>query len=89
MGAVTARSVDGKGRVTLGKEFANRHVIVSKLGEGVLQVVLAEVVPAREAWLYKNPEALASVLRGLQERGFAEAPDLAADADWLGDEDDA
>jgi len=89
MNAVTTKTVDSKGRVALGKDFANRHVIVNVLGKGVLQIVLAEVVPAREAWLYKNPEALLSVLKGLQEPGFAESPDLDAGNDWLGDEDDA
>lgn len=28
-----------------------------------------EVVPAKERWLYNNPEALASVKRGLKQSG--------------------
>lgn len=89
MDTVVTKSVDGKGRLTLGKEFANRHVIINEISEGILQVILAEVVPAREAWLYKNPQALLSVLKGLQESGFAESPDLDADNDWMGDGGDA
>jgi ABC-type nitrate/sulfonate/bicarbonate transport system substrate-binding protein len=64
------RIADGKGRVVLGKRFANRAVIV-------------KVVPEREAWLYKNPKALESVLRGLaQVRAghYTAGPNLEADA---------
>jgi ABC-type nitrate/sulfonate/bicarbonate transport system substrate-binding protein len=64
------RTADSKGRVVLGKRFANRTVIV-------------KVVPEREAWLYKNPKALKSVLRGLAEARaghFTAGPDLEADA---------
>ncbi len=84
MTAATTRMVDERGRVTLGKEFADRLVIVRRVGDGVLQVVLAEAVPARESWLYKNPEALEAVLDGLEQAKSGRTgsgPDLdAADA---------
>ena len=50
---------DSKGRVTLGGHFANRAVIVEQRGEDEVVVVLARVIPEREAWLYENPKALA------------------------------
>jgi hypothetical protein len=75
------KMVDGKGRVTLGKEFAGRLVIVTEVGAGTLQITRAEAVPERESWLYKNPEALRMVLEGTQQaRGgqLADGPDLKA-----------
>jgi hypothetical protein len=82
--AVVTKPVDGKGRLTLGKEFANRLVIVRELPDGALEVIPAAVIPANEAWLFKNRKAFESLMRGLEQtaRGeFAESPDLEADAE--------
>ena len=81
MGTTSTRTVDARGRLTLGAEFAGHQVIVQKVDEGELRIIQAETVPAREAWLYKNPEALASVMQGLAEARAGEtakAPDLDA-----------
>ncbi len=76
----TTKNVDSKGRVTLPPEFASALVIVKRLGKGLVQIVLAEAVPAPEAWLYKNPEALAMVMEGLEDAKagrLSDGPDLA------------
>ncbi|MSP98810.1 MAG: hypothetical protein EXR29_16645 [Betaproteobacteria bacterium] len=61
------KSADSKGRVTLGGHFANRAVIVEHRSEDEVIVRLARVIPEREVWLYKNPAALTSVRRGLDQ----------------------
>ena len=61
------KSTDSKGRVTLGGHFANRAVIVEHRSDDEVVVRLARVIPEREAWLYENPKALASVRRGLDQ----------------------
>ena len=61
------KSTDAKGRVALGGHFANRAVIVEHRSEDEVVVRLARVIPEREAWLYENPKALASVRRGLDQ----------------------
>lgn len=61
------KNTDSKGRVTLGGHFANRAVIVEHRGDDEVIVRLARVIPEREAWLYENPKALASVRRGLEQ----------------------
>jgi hypothetical protein len=61
------KSTDSKGRVTLGGHFANRAVIVEHRSDDEVIVRLARVIPEREAWLYENPKALASVRRGLDQ----------------------
>lgn len=63
---VTSRDVDAKGRITLGAAFANRTMIVEERGDEIV-LKLARVIPEREAWLYENDEALASVRRGLAQ----------------------
>jgi hypothetical protein len=81
--ATLTKSVDSKGRLTLGGSFANQTVLVESHGGGEVLVRLARVVPAREAWLYENKVALGSVRRGLKqaaERQFAKGPDLEAAA---------
>lgn len=73
------RTVDSRGRLTLGSAFADKTVIIHELAGQVLQIVPAEVVPAREAWLYKNGAAIGAVMQGLDEAKagtFAEPPDL-------------
>ena len=78
---MTTKTVDGRGRITLGPRYANRLVIVREHEDGALEIIPAEAVPAREAWLYKNAKALEAVRVGLEEARagrFAKAPDLKA-----------
>ena len=78
------KNADSKGRVTLGDHFANRAVIVERRSEDEVVIRLARVIPEREAWLYENPEALASVRRGLDQARKGEVaknpPDMKAPA---------
>jgi hypothetical protein len=86
--AMTIKTVDARGRLTLGPRYANRLVIVREREDGAVEIIPAEAVPAREAWLYKNPKALEAVRAGVGEARagrFAEAPDLKA---GLGDAED-
>ena len=77
--AAQTRNTDSKGRLTLGEAFANRMVIVEERGDEIV-LHLARAIPEREAWLYDNPTALASVRRGLKQarsRELSKGPDLA------------
>ena len=51
------KTVDSRGRINLGKEFANKTCFFEKIGETEIRLELAAVIPERELWLYKNPEA--------------------------------
>ncbi|NDC24645.1 MAG: hypothetical protein EBZ49_11045 [Proteobacteria bacterium] len=62
-----AKKLDSKGRLVLGPEYANATVLVEEVGEGEFRVQTAAVVPVREAWLFKNTEALNLVQKGLEE----------------------
>lgn len=81
---MTTKTIDSKGRLTLGERFANRTVIVEEIDETEVRITLARVVPERELWLHENREAAAAVHRGLADaragRLTTAAPDLAADA---------
>ena len=76
------KNADSKGRVTVGDRFANRAVIVEQRSEDKVVVRLARVIPEREAWLYENLEASASVRRGLDQARKGEVaknpPDMKA-----------
>lgn len=76
------KSADSKGRVALGGEFANRHVIIERISPTECIVKLARVIPESEAWLYENAAAIKSVRAGLaqaRDGNFTDGPDLAAD----------
>lgn len=62
-----AKKLDSKGRLVLGPAYANATVLVEEVREGEFRVQTAAVVPMREAWLYKNNEALELVQKGLEE----------------------
>ena len=73
----TSKTIDAKGRITLGPKYANRHVIIEQVDETELRIHLARVIPEREAWLLDNAAARASVVRGIEQarkQTFAEAP---------------
>ncbi len=58
---------DAKGRITLGKLAKGvSSYRVHMDGEKIVLDPYAEI-PMRERWLFKNPEALASVRRGLED----------------------
>jgi hypothetical protein len=60
---------DAKKRVVLPKaqvrEGITYHIYTNSLGQIVLDPQVS--IPASEAWLFKNPEAIASVRRGLND----------------------
>jgi hypothetical protein len=59
---------DAKKRLSLGEAlggFTAYNIYRNTLGQIILDPVRA--IPASEMWLYENPQALASVKRGLRE----------------------
>ncbi len=78
------RTTDDKGRVTLGKGFANRTVIIRENDPTEVVVTIVRTIPEREAWLFENREAKGLVATGLGQaraRQFSDSPpDLDADA---------
>jgi hypothetical protein len=82
---------DAKGRVLLGTRVAKQPVQVEERGPGEWTIRLVEVVPIKEAWLFKNPEALRRVQQGVQQaqkREFATDPRKGLDSAWLTDVDE-
>ena len=81
---MTTKTVDARGRIALGPRYANRLGIVREHKDGALEIIPAEAIPAREAWLFKNAEARKAVRAGIEEARsgkFAEPPDLEAGED--------
>ncbi len=78
------KTTDDKGRVTLGKRFANRTVVIRENDPTEVVVTIVRTIPEREAWLFENPVAKELVARGLRQaraRQFSDSPpDLDADA---------
>jgi hypothetical protein len=74
------KTIDGKGRLTLGREFAGRTVQVERDKDAVV-IKFYRVVPDHEAWLWENQTAKGMVDRGLRqarEGELSDGPDLAA-----------
>jgi hypothetical protein len=78
-----ARQVDSKGRIALDRTYAGSTMLVERRDDGTIVLRPAVTVPAPEAWLWKNADALAAVRSGIEEARegrHAESPDLAAAA---------
>ncbi len=74
---MTTKLVDSKGRLALGSQYAGCMMIV--IDDDPNQIILkpAVAVPANEAWIYKNQQALDLVRKGLEEaraREFSTSP---------------
>lgn len=86
------KTIDGKGRLTLGREFAGRTVQVER-DRDELVIKFCRIVPDREAWLWENESAKGMVDRGIAQANRGElddGPDLSAAfafADGLPDEE--
>ncbi len=83
---------DSRGRVNLGKEFANKAFLIEKTGETEMKLELAAVIPEREMWFHRNPEARATVLGAIERLRagqFAEIPpDVDAEEPWMEESED-
>ena len=80
---------DSKGRITLGKltkEFSGYTLKESADGTILLEPLVE--LPAREAWLFRNKEALASVQKGLKESAQAKTKSLGSFAKYTKENDD-
>ena len=58
---------DDKGRVMLGRDFSGKNYRVSKSANGEILLIPVVVIPERDMWLYKNPQALGMFHQGLAE----------------------
>ena len=77
------RTIDNNGRLTIGRQYANRTVVIKQLNESEFLVTLARVIPEHEAWLFRNEKAQKLVAKGLTEaregRFSSSPPDLDED----------
>ncbi|RYG42026.1 hypothetical protein EON79_19700 [bacterium] len=62
-------TVDGSGRINLGKTRAGTLYDVAYEPDGRVVLTPMVAIPEREAWLYKNLDAMALVDQGLSELG--------------------
>ncbi len=81
------RKPDAQGRIVIGKEHANDTYAVEKLSNGDILLRPVVVIPKREAWLFNNPAALASVRRGLAQSAKGETHYLGSFAEYADDEE--
>lgn len=80
---------DAKGRITLGKlaeGVSSFHVSRDKDHRIILEPY-AEI-PAREHWLFQNPQALAKVREGIAQAARGELHELGGFAHYAQDADD-
>ncbi|MCS5707982.1 hypothetical protein CC99x_003600 [Candidatus Berkiella cookevillensis] len=79
-------TTDASGRLCLGKEFANKMFSLN-VKEGNIELIPVQVIPEKEAWLYKNQDALTAVRQGLEQakqgKGQPLSFNLEEDEAWL------
>ena len=91
MDAPTTCHADKEARVTLPLGFADHLVIIEQIDESEVRIKKAQAIPEGEAWLWRNPSALAVVQQGIEQarRGeFVPGPDLDADAARFGNDEE-
>ncbi len=80
-----AKKIDSKGRLLLSEELAGTTVLVEKRSNGEYVIKPAVIIPANEKWLFRNEEALGSVMLGLKqarEGRFVEKPSFSKKKSW-------
>lgn len=74
--APAVKVVGANGQITLGKQYAGRHVLVEQTEPGVWVVRTATVIPDNERWLHRS--AAAADLQAAMAWSVSHAP---SDAD--------
>jgi hypothetical protein len=62
------KTIGSSGQISLGKEYAGRHVLIDEIERGVWMVKLGDFVPESERWLHE-PSVSRSLDRAI---GWAE-----------------
>ena len=78
---MTIKTADSKGRIALGKTFANSTVLIERVSSNEYRVIRARVIPEDEAWLWENDKALGMVMRGLRQAEQGELVETPPDLD--------
>ena len=76
-------TLDSQNRVTLGKllKGISTRLFDAQIVKGKIVLEPMEAIPEKEAWLYKNPKALQSVLNGLKDAKEGKIKELNLDED--------
>ncbi len=82
----TVRQPDEAGRIIIGRQYRGKRFAIQPQLNGDILLSPVVIRHEREAWLYENPEAMASVLRGLEQSGRGEGVDLGSFAQYADDE---
>lgn len=80
---------DMKGRVSLAKFLGSGLPVdleVSVEADGTIILTPLVTIPARELWLYKNPEALKSLRKGIEQAGTGKVKSRGSFAKYVEDE---
>ena len=49
------KTIGTSGQISLGKEYAGRHVIIEEIEEGVWLIKTASIIPDSEMWMHEEP----------------------------------
>ncbi len=73
-----------EGNFTLGETAKAKvyRVLTNDAGQILLDPIDIEKIPEEQRWLWKNPEALGMVLRGIQQAARGEVHDLGSFAQY-------
>ena len=52
---IQIKTVGASGQISLGKEYASRHVIIEEIEEGVWLIKTASIIPDSEMWMHEEP----------------------------------
>lgn len=74
-------ALDSRKRVPLGRlvKGLSTNLFNAQIIDGKIVLEPMKAIPEREAWLYQNPEALASVKRGLKDAAEGKVVDFDPD----------
>lgn len=82
------RRVDSSGRLSLGRDKAGEQYDVVEDSDGRITLTPVVVIPKRELWLHRNPEAKDAVLRGLADSAAGRTSDGGDFARYLNEPDE-
>jgi len=49
------KTIGASGQISIGKEYAGRHVLVEEIEKGVWLIKTASIIPDSEMWMHEEP----------------------------------